>query len=145
MAWRAIRNLPPQIQHRHLRHEILCGSPAMFELLSTKSRVEGRRDRQRGVELAELALSSVEGSARVLGKTFQDLHDLALARLGNALRLAGDYAGADRAFQRAEASRESPQAKRDPRVEADFCFLKGSLRLFQRRYDESLSLLAKEW
>jgi len=141
LAWRVIRDQPPERQHHVLRHEILCGSRALFNLLSTKSRVNGRRDRQRGVELAELALSSVEGSAALLGDIFHDVHALGLARLGNALRLAGDYVGSEKAFAHSEAAWALPRATPDPRVEAEIWDLKASLRLHQRRYEEAHLLL----
>jgi hypothetical protein len=66
----------------------LLDSPALFELLSEKSREHGRRDRQRVVELAELALASVEACAEALGDRAIEMRALGWARLANALRLA---------------------------------------------------------
>jgi len=109
-VWQELALLSPAAQHDLLRNEIFCSSRSLFDFLSKKSRDEGRRDRQRGVELAELALASVEASAPLLGATFYDVHPLALARVGNALRLAGNFPAAEKAFARAEASAGLPRA-----------------------------------
>lgn len=141
IAWRMLRNEPAQTQRDLLRQEIRFASPALFELLSRKSREEGRRDRRRGVELAELALASIEGSAAPLGARFQDLRVLALARLGHAHRLASDFDAAEECFERAATVWQGSPAAHDPRAEVELCLYEGSFRLFQRRYDDALGLL----
>lgn len=140
VIWQTLTARSAAAQHYLLRHEIRTGSPALFELLSRKSREEGRRDRQR---LAELALACVEGSAESLGSGFRSLHVLALARLGQAHRLASDFAAAEEAFARAAGEWETPGAHHDPRAEAELCLYQGSLRLFQRRYEASVGLLSR--
>lgn len=48
-------------------------SRAFFDLLLRKSREAGRLDRRRGVEIAELAVLSVETSAALLGERFHEM------------------------------------------------------------------------
>ncbi|MCP4659528.1 MAG: helix-turn-helix domain-containing protein [bacterium] len=141
LIWQIVREESPGRRLRLLRHEVLFGGAELFELLSRQSREVGRCDRRRGLELAKLALATVEGSAALLGERYGDLHALALARLGNARRLAGDPEGADDAFERIEVMWSEPKGKLDHRVEAEIFYLKGTLRLFERRFDEALDLL----
>ncbi len=141
LIWQIVREESPGRRLRLLRHEVLFGGAELFELLSRQSREVGRCDRRRGLELAELALAAVEGSAALLGERYGDLHALALARLGNARRLAGDPEGADDAFERLEGMWSEPKGKLDRRVEAEIFGFKGALRLFERRFEEALDLL----
>jgi len=74
---------------------------AFFDFLHRKSRAEGRRDRQRGIALARLAVDTL-----VVNKTFlEDLFDVlcpqAHAWVGNARRLDLDFLGADREIRTA--------------------------------------------
>ena len=121
--------------------EIRFGSPALFYLLGEKSRVEGREDRQRGIELAELALASLEGCADVLGEAYHDHCALGWAWIGRARRLALDRDGAEQAFARAGEVWQTPRTKPDRRIEAEILFLKGTLRIVQRRFREARELL----
>ncbi len=141
LLWEIVREETVGRQLHLLRHELLFGGPELFELLSRRSRELGRRNRRHGVELAELALATVEGSAAVLGERYGALHALALARLGNARRLAGDLQGANEAFQRGEALWAIPDGVRVRHVETEILSLKASLRLFERRFAEALELL----
>lgn len=78
-AWEALREEALEVQQGLLRHVAIFVSPSLFELLSRRSRDEGRRNRRRGVDLAELALTAIEG----VGDFFPDdpaLRMLALAR-----------------------------------------------------------------
>jgi tetratricopeptide (TPR) repeat protein len=140
-VWETLEGLPPEEQTELVRTSLRLDSPALFELLSEKSRELGRRDRQRGVELAELALASVAACAEALGDRAVDLRALGWARLANALRLACDPKEADRAMARAEREWATPRQERDHRVEAEILALKGSLRFLQRRLDEAKDLL----
>lgn len=137
VVWAVLREETPARQIELLHSEIFFGGPELFELLSRVSREVGRRDRQVGVRIAEVALAAVEGSRPILGERYTDYRALALARLANAMRLAGDLDGADECFQRTENSR----AGRNGRVEAEILRLKGALRLFQRRFSEARELL----
>lgn len=129
---------PSSVQRYLLRHEIACGSAALFEYLSEKSRSEGRRDHKRGLDFAELALLSVEGSASVLGDHFEDFRALALARLANARRLVCDYRAAEDALRQVEAAWKP--TGQNPRLQAEIWLIKGTLRLFQRRFAEALEM-----
>jgi hypothetical protein len=93
-------------------------------LLSCESLRVGSLNRRRGVELAELALAVVEGSAGLLGERAFELRVLALARLSNARRLEGDLKGAGKEFQRIKAMPAGLDL--DPRVEAEVLGLEGS-------------------
>lgn len=140
-AWELLRGETPERARELVLDEVLFATPELFELLSRRSREEGRRNRRRGVELAELALAVVEAGAPFLGELYGDLLVLAHARLGNALRLAGELERARDAFRRAEEVWALPEGRKDPRVEAELWFLKGSLRLFERRFNSALQLL----
>ncbi|MCP4659659.1 MAG: helix-turn-helix transcriptional regulator [bacterium] len=124
-----------------LRQNALLGAEDLFELLSRRSREAQRRDRGSGVELAELALATIEGSAALLGERYIGHHALALVRLGNARRLAGDLKGANEAFQRVEGLWTVPEPDRDRHIEAEILSLEASLRLDERRFDQALVLL----
>ncbi len=78
----------------------LC-STVLFDLLRKVSRLEGRKKRQRGIELAKLALVSLERSDRVFGDRIHDLRAHGWAWLGNAYRLALDFSEAAAAFEHA--------------------------------------------
>ena len=58
--WEQLEDRPFVGQQALVRHQVLFRTPALFDLLRTKSRKAGRQDRRRGVELAELALVSLE-------------------------------------------------------------------------------------
>ncbi|MCP3959360.1 MAG: hypothetical protein GY719_16040 [bacterium] len=66
--WHEIRDLDPAAQRRRVRQHLFHSS-ALFDLLRRRSREEGRRDRGRGVAIAELALVSLEGSEGVFGES----------------------------------------------------------------------------
>ena len=136
-VWETLEGRSPEEQEELVRTSLRLDSPALFELLSEKSRELGRRDRQRGVELAELALASVAACAEALGDRAVDLRALGWARLANALRLACDPKEADRAMARAEREWATPRQERDHRVEAEITLIKGTLRFFERRLPEA--------
>ncbi len=87
-AWQRVQTLPFDRAGDYLRHQWLLGEPHLFELLSRESLRQGRRDPRRGVELAELALATVEGSEPLLGDRAPALRTLALARLDAAQQRA---------------------------------------------------------
>lgn len=138
--WQKIRELPLEEQKRHVRR-FLFHSTVLFDLLRQKSRLEGRKSRPRGIELAELALVSLEKSDEVFGERIHDLRALGWAWLGNAHRLALDFSEADIAFEQADLEWFIVRGQRDPCVLASICDLKGTLRMFQRNYDEAQQLL----
>ncbi len=65
--WELISKVSFPQQLAFLRNHQLFGSEELFDLLSVLSTDLGRRNRQRGLEVAELALAAVEGSAGALG------------------------------------------------------------------------------
>ncbi len=144
--WQMIRDLPFAEQCRELRGH-LFRSEVLFNLLRKKSRLEGRKSRQRGIEVAKLALVSLERSDHVFGGRVHELRALGWAWLGNAHRLKLDFSAAAGAFEQADREWAAPRAVHDMLVLANICALKGSLRLLQRDYlaarqelDHSLAL-----
>lgn len=131
----------PDSQLELARNQLFFGGSQLLEHVSRVSREVGRRDRELGLRMAELALATVEGSRPLLGKGYADLHALALARLANAMRLAGDLGGADAVFQRMEDDPAWPNTTHSGEIEVEIIALKGSLRLFQRRFPEARELL----
>ena len=101
------------------------------------SRQEGRKDRQRGVEVAKLALVSLEGGDQIFGDRIHDLRALGWAWVGNAHRLAFDFPAASAAFEQAEREWALPRAQPDRLVLAHICLRKGALRLMQREFAQA--------
>ena len=138
--WRQMRHRPLEKQRSavgwHLFH-----TPALFDLLRRKSRQEGRRDREFGIHLAELALLSLRRCEEGWSDRGHDLRAKGLAELGNTKRLAGDLTAAEGEFVSCWAEWRKPRDSRDPSIEAEICFLHGTLRMFQRRYNEALELV----
>ena len=91
-TWKRLRTLPFDRARDVLRDQVLLGEPHLFGLLSRESRRQGRRDPHRGVELAELALATVEGSAPLLGDRTAALREQALDRLSAARERAAGRA-----------------------------------------------------
>ena len=134
--WLEIRDLPFAEQCRRVRIYLFC-STVLFDLLRRKSRLEGRKSRRRGVELAELALISLEKSDRVFGERIHDLRARGLADLGNAYRLALDFSAAAEAFERAEREWLVPRARPDLSVFAHIRLRKSALLMVRREYVEA--------
>ncbi|MCP4548007.1 MAG: hypothetical protein GY835_16200, partial [bacterium] len=140
--WPLLSCLPYDAQ-RIVVQRVLVTSTELFDLLREKSRQEGRRDPQRGIEIAELALLSLDASAAALGERIHELRALGLAWVGNARRLALDFPGAEETFEKAMAELALVKDWKDSVVAGDVYALKGSLRTFQRRFEEALELLAR--
>ena len=131
--WQKIRDLPFEEQCREVRRFRFCNR-VLFDLLRRVSRPEGRKSRRRGIEVAELALVSLERSDRVFGDRIHDLRALGWAWLGNAHRLALDFSAAAAAFEQADREWGMPRAERDLSVSANICALKGCLWMVRREY-----------
>ncbi len=116
------------------------GTRALFDSLLERSRREGRQDRRRGVDLARLAVESLDGCADTLDDAVYDLRALGWAWVGNAWRLVPDLRRAEEAFSQAGASWRAPREKKDSQIEAQIWDLKASLRLFQRRFRDAAEL-----
>ncbi len=95
VLWAKLSLRPTSEQHRALRHGLYIGHPALFHLLAEES--SRAEDPHRGLELAELASATVEGSAEALGELLHGLRFLARVRLAEARRLAGPQAAESRA------------------------------------------------
>ncbi len=124
-------------QRRLIQRSRPFSTPALFDVLHRSSREEGRKDHQRGIELSQLALDSVEANAETLGPRYHDLRPQARAWLGNAYRLALDFLAADQAI---EEGVETLPASINPFVTGIVYLCKGTLRTFQRRHDEAVEL-----
>ncbi len=140
VVWEQIRNLAPEDQLAVIVEHFSDAGRAVFELLSAKSREEGRCDRQHGVQLAELALKSLDVCASALGGELPSLRALAWARLGNARRLALDFTAAEEAFRQAALEWSMRHTGRDPEIEGEILFLKGGFRAIQHRFAEATEL-----
>jgi AraC-like DNA-binding protein len=137
--WEELRYRPAEEQTRMVRRPNGLCSPALFDVLRDKSREEGRKDRQAGIQIAELALASLEGVAPYLSEErLANQKAWGMATVANAKRLALDLLAADRLFQQAE--RTLP-ADPEPRVVAEIRDLESSLCLDQGRFEDALDLV----
>ncbi len=136
-VWPALRGLSFVEQRRYVRQ---CPSwtPALFDFLHRRSREEGRRDRQRGIELSQLALDSLDGNEDRLGERIHSLRAQGWAWLGNARRLALEFLAADTALRKADLMLQAGEGRSDPFASGIVSICKGTLRMFQRRHEEAL-------
>ncbi|MEM6454394.1 MAG: AraC family transcriptional regulator [Acidobacteriota bacterium] len=112
-------------------------TPVLFDRLLTASQREGRRSRHGGVELAQLALHSLEA---VTGSAHHALAARGWAWLGNARRLVEDYPGAARALTAAVCALDA--TSRDNALErADLLHIRAALERDRRAFDRALELL----
>ena len=138
--WEEIREQPFKKQRELVRAHVFRGT-ALFDLLRGKSRREGRKDRRLGIRLARLALASLDGCLEAWTERGYELRAVAHAELGNAHRLAHDFAAAEAEFANCWDEWNTSRERQNPSVLAEISFLHGTLRMFQRRYDEALELL----
>lgn len=140
MVWNLLERLPWEEQQALVRNHISCGTPALFRLLLAKSREQGNVDRERGIRLAELAMDSLDGSAKDLGDELPSLRIQGWTWVANARRLALDLQGAEEAFAAADAEWRVMREQRDGLMGAVLYDLKARLRVLQYRFDEALAL-----
>jgi len=134
------------ITHPVPRREVLVRNSERFRSLALAQKILGASretsfdDAREGEALAALALAILDtADAGLYGRRLlDDLRARGLAYLGNALRLANDLDGADRAFSEGLGFIEQTS---DPAEEAGFLHLYASLRKHQRRFDEAAGLL----
>lgn len=145
--WLELKMASPEKQRQLVRSCPRFYTTALFDLLRRKIREEGRDHRERGVQIAELALESLlvneQHSLLAVDEPldldrFANLKARAWANIGQARRLALDFSGAEKAFELAEAY--LPTSNRSRRVVAELHHLKANLRWYQRRYEEALAL-----
>lgn len=110
------------------------------QLLLKRVREQVFSDPARAVETAQLAVRLSEHlGAAYHPEWVMDLRARAHAHLGNARRVLGELKGAEDAFLRAAECLEKGGTG-DPRILAEILSLEASLRLDQRRLEESLAL-----
>jgi AraC-like DNA-binding protein/tetratricopeptide (TPR) repeat protein len=138
--WKELQKLSWQQQGVLLR-DLRLTTPHLFHLLRTKSRLIGRRDPRRGVQVADLALKSLDavdemavGPGRLAALKAQGW-----AWLANARSQAGDLRGAEQGI--GTADRFAQMADRDPLVAGDISLFKAAIRRDQRRFPEAWDLL----
>ncbi len=136
--WRVLQDLPPGEQ-QNLVKSLPLRSAALFHLLLQQCRSEGRQDRKRGVQIAELALDALHATGRYLPpKKLLELKAKGWAWLGNAQRLNLDLKKAEASF--ATSAWHLPAPNTDRRILAEHCELLASLRWYQRRMDTAAEL-----
>lgn len=118
-------------------------SPALAEMLVEESHRRVRSDPREAERLATLVPRILHRALEPADEaTHRTLLVRALAHRANALRAAGDLAGAERCF--ASLSRELERRPlSDTRVRAELCSLEASLRLEQRRFAAAERLLGR--
>ncbi|MEM7583637.1 MAG: helix-turn-helix domain-containing protein [Acidobacteriota bacterium] len=136
-VWEQISTLPFEEQCQQVRR-YQFRSTVLFDLLRKRSRWEGHTDHQRGVQLAKLALVSLEDCDNVFGSRIHDLRALGWAWLGNAQRLAVDLANASTSFEHADREWEKPRENKDTSVLANLHYLKGALQMVLRDYKQAI-------
>ena len=135
-AWKAMQRHSWQDQSALVR-DLRLTTTNLFHILRQRSRMVGREDPRRGVQVADLALKSVDviDSSAVGDQEVSRLKAQGWAWLASARCLANDHRGAEQAFSTAE--RFGP----DTATQADIALFKASLRRDQRNFDESWQLL----
>ena len=125
--------------------ETTLTSAALFNLLLERSREIGREEPALGVEVAELALSSLDAVGRRPGdaQSFACLQAQGWVRLANARSVASDTTGAEEGFT--EAERFLELGGRRPDIEAEVLAYKASLRRDQRLFLEARELLDRAY
>jgi len=142
--WQRIRSLPWNDQPTLVKSQFCFSTPALFELLLRKSREEGREDRSRGVQVAQLALDSLDSIAGALMESLPSYRARGLAYLGTMYRLAFDFTAAEKALDRAEMEWRIPQEDaRDQAVLHIILQIRAALRLCQRRFEEAYELITR--
>ena len=138
--WNKLDGEEPERQQALLAETTLT-SAALLRLLIEKSSEIGREDPQRGVQVAELALSSLESVIRRSGddQLFANLKTQAWTRIASARCMAADLRGSEQGFS--EAERYLDQGDHDAAVETDFLLFKATLRRDQRRFLEAREIL----
>lgn len=133
-AWSLARNLEPRARRALVTRAALV-NPYLVEHVASRSRIEGRGDRARGVAMAALAVASVPAAPNDAWTA----EEIARARVSsrvwhaNALRLALDYPAADAVLTRARSILESSSCPIPPDVEIRLFEIGGSLNLYWSR------------
>lgn len=124
-----------------LVRDLRLTSPALFHLLRTRSRLLGREDPRRGVQVADLALKTLDvlDTTGMKSTEMANLKALGWAWLASARCLAGDLRGAEQGFGNSERFLE--MGEHDEVILGDIALFKASLRRDQRQFEEAWGLL----
>ncbi len=142
--WERIRSLPWNDQRTLVKSQFCFSTPALFELLLRKSREEGREDRTRGVQVAQLALDSLDAIAGSLMDSLPNYRAKGLSYLSTMYQFALDFTAAERALDDAEWEWQILQEEsRDPAVLHLIVRDRAGLRLLQRRFEEAYELITR--
>ncbi|MEO1083729.1 MAG: helix-turn-helix domain-containing protein [Acidobacteriota bacterium] len=135
-VWKAMQRHTWQEQSALVR-DLRLTTSSLFHILRQRSRMVGREDPRRGVQVADLALKSLDvvDSSAVGEEELSRLKAQGWAWLASARCLANDHRGAEQAFVTAE--RFGPSVA----TQADIALFKASLRRDQRNFDEAWQLL----
>lgn len=116
-------------------------SPTLFNLLCIKSRDLAQKDPAKGLQIAELALKSLETLSRTIQDRalLADLRAQGWACLAQAQVATSEFEDAERGL--AEAERYSKLAGNQHRTVGDIALAKGSLRREQQHWSEARELL----
>jgi len=139
--------LAPEERLARLHADLRFVSWGLCELLVRKSCRTAPEQPSEAVHFADLAVHAAdriaEGGLFEEGWVYQ-LRSLAWAALGNACRVQGDLAGAERSFDMADSWWEAGTQGTEDALgyEPVVLDLKASLRLAQRRFPEAFKLLA---
>ncbi|HEX9943108.1 MAG TPA: hypothetical protein VGG03_13900 [Thermoanaerobaculia bacterium] len=103
VQWASLEGHPPARRLIMVRNDERLHHWGLYDLLLEKSREAAQKSTAAAVSLAELALAVAERLDPEVygGERLADFKTAALAALGNARRLAGDFAGARLAFSQA--------------------------------------------
>ena len=93
------------------------------------------------MEIARLTFVSIEGIADRVGDLVPTLWVQAWSILGNCLRTAGDYPGAEEAFAAAWEELQAAGPAVEPWFLMQLCLFEASLRIMQHRLPEVWALL----
>ena len=132
---------PPTRRRERIRNDPRFHLVKLCQRLQDESREAWADNPARAVELADLSTAVAEHlDVRVYGEGLvADTRALAWAYLGNALRIASDLQGAERALERARVLQEALGS--DLLAEAEILGFRASLRNTQGRFDEAAGLL----
>ncbi|MCP4675911.1 MAG: helix-turn-helix transcriptional regulator [Deltaproteobacteria bacterium] len=136
--WEVLREKNWCVQREIIRDRLRFSTPEFFHFLHQKSIFEGRRNREYGVHVTELAIEALGVIEQISGEFRPDLRCQGWEWVGNARRLALDFVGAEKAFLIAEPYLK--QLSGQPQIHAQFYRRKAALRRWQRRLVEALRL-----
>ena len=129
------------LEQSALIRDLRLTTPSLFHLLRMRSRLIGREEPRRGVQIADLALKTLDvlDSTSLKAQDLSNLKAQGWAWLASARCLANDHRGAEQAFDTAE--RFLQLGDHDAVIQGDIALFKASLRRDQRRFMEAWDLL----